>query len=224
MKRFLLFVVACWSIAPAEGIAQDMPLHQILSEGKNWERIAPDRVNLPPRSATVAQKGEPPPATSDYFTVPQRGEVWFRPRQGELTKRTVPLRQPGGSLYRRNRQQLWIHDRAGKHIWIFHTDEEGNLRGAERYYPLHVRRDAARIDVYALALDTAGRLYALTPENIQIFDPTGRLSGLLWLPRPADATTEMGFDPKRPQRLQLRYSPQEAYERELLAEGASDDA
>jgi sugar lactone lactonase YvrE len=36
--------------------------------------------------------------------------------------------------------------------------------------------------VSALLLDPAGRLYAATPNDLQVFDPTGRLSGVLTLP------------------------------------------
>jgi enterochelin esterase family protein len=47
------------------------------------------------------------------------------------------------------------------------------------YCPLRVRRGEKDIAVTGLVTDTDGRIYAATEIGVQVFDPTGRLCGVL---------------------------------------------
>jgi hypothetical protein len=52
--------------------------------------------------------------------------------------------------------------------------------GAVRpYAPLRTKRGEKGIDVGGLATDRDGRIYAATELGVQVFDPTGRLCGVL---------------------------------------------
>ncbi len=50
---------------------------------------------------------------------------------------------------------------------------------ATRYAPLRTRRGESAITVTGLATDRDGRIYAATDIGVQVFDPTGRLCGVL---------------------------------------------
>jgi hypothetical protein len=52
------------------------------------------------------------------------------------------------------------------------------VRGSP-YCPLRVTRGERKIEVTGLAVDKDGRIYAGTPLGVQVFDPTGRLCGVL---------------------------------------------
>ena len=47
---------------------------------------------------------------------------------------------------------------------------------------MRLKSGATSLAVTALIADSAGRIYAATADGIQVFDPTGRLSGVLMLP------------------------------------------
>jgi enterochelin esterase family protein len=51
-----------------------------------------------------------------------------------------------------------------------------------------VRRGETASGVTALTVDDKGRVYACTPLGVQVFDPTGRLSGVLLKPADGDLT------------------------------------
>lgn len=48
-----------------------------------------------------------------------------------------------------------------------------------RYAPLRTRRGESTITVTSLVTDRDGRIYAATDLGVQVFDPTGRLCGVL---------------------------------------------
>lgn len=71
----------------------------------------------------------------------------------------------------------------GKAIWAYVFMEDSMLKYGEPYCPLRLKPGQDMTAVYGLLLDDAGRIYAATEEGIQVFDPTGRLSGVLLLPK-----------------------------------------
>ena len=54
-----------------------------------------------------------------------------------------------------------------------------NLARTAPYAPLRPRRGEKTIDVTGLGADRDGRIYAATSLGVQVFDPTGRLCGVL---------------------------------------------
>jgi hypothetical protein len=57
--------------------------------------------------------------------------------------------------------------------------EGGGAPFPARYAPLRTRRGEIAIEVTGLATDREGRIYAATEIGVQVFDPTGRLCGVL---------------------------------------------
>lgn len=86
---------------------------------------------------------------------------------------------------------LWVDqgtlvagDMEGRHLTAFRIDKDGNLGAREKYYTLR-RRTGEDGLVAAMTLDSARRLYAATRLGVQVFDPTGRMCGVLLRPEPA---------------------------------------
>jgi enterochelin esterase family protein len=82
----------------------------------------------------------------------------------------------------------------GRHLLALRLKSDGSVDAPERYAPLRVRqirpgdakvRETEASQVTALARDDADRIYAATKEGVQIFDPTGRMCGVLLSPAPA---------------------------------------
>lgn len=64
------------------------------------------------------------------------------------------------------------------------------------YAPLRVRRGEQTIRVTGLTVDRDGRVYASTEIGVQVFDPTGRLCGVL-APAALGVPYGMGFEGDR---------------------------
>jgi sugar lactone lactonase YvrE len=122
-----------------------------------------------------------------YCAAPQRDAIYLLVpgRSKRLvarwpsTARALALWPDGGTLV--------AGERIGSWLVAFRVDTDGGLSAQERYYPLR-ERPGWGVGATSLALDRASRLYAATTEGVQVFDPTGRLSGVLLSPERAPVT------------------------------------
>ena len=91
----------------------------------------------------------------------------------------------------------------------------GTASPAVPYAPLRLKRGAKSIEVTSLATDTAGRIYAATDLGVQVFDPTGRLCGVL-TPAAPGKPEHLAFEGDK---LTL-WIDDTKYERKLRTQGA----
>jgi hypothetical protein len=63
-----------------------------------------------------------------------------------------------------------------------YPDKDAPHRGANSYCPLRLKQGTKEGGCTALCVDNDGRLYAATPVGVQVFDPTGRLCGVMVSP------------------------------------------
>jgi gluconolactonase len=71
-------------------------------------------------------------------------------------------------------------------IHAFRVEKDGSLTAREAYYAVRGPGDEGSIP--RLTMDRSYRLYAATTEGVQVFDPTGRLCGVLLRPERAPVT------------------------------------
>ena len=64
-------------------------------------------------------------------------------------------------------------------VWAFRIGKDNKLSDGAPYCPLRLSRGQLYTGALALALDADGRIYAATEIGVQVFDPTGRLCGVL---------------------------------------------
>ncbi len=64
-------------------------------------------------------------------------------------------------------------------VIAFNLDEKKQPHNAAAYCPLRLPHGAKGIDVTGLTIDRDGRIYAATHVGVQVYDPTGRLCGVL---------------------------------------------
>jgi sugar lactone lactonase YvrE len=172
--------------------AQDMPLSQVLIEGEGWRASAEAVPGLAAPEESVATKDG-----AVYRAVPAERAIDRQDGGGE-TRRAVQgtsafiglaLWPDGGTLV--------AGEAGGRHLWAFRVEPDGRLTCGDRYYALRVRRGETDARVTALAVDTDGRLYAATALGVQVFDPTGRLSGVIPVPDRAPVTALAFAGPER---------------------------
>ena len=171
MRGYLASLVLV--LGASVGVAQDMPLFTFTRLGAKWEQVWE---KAGPQAATVPPVGVPGAVTA--------------------------LSKDGATVY------AGYADRAA--VWAYPVKPDGkpDLTAGAPYAPLRIvegydnsrdalekrRKNPPTLAVTALAVDDGGRIYAATKKDIQAFDPTGRLCGVLPLPK-AGAVVRMRYRP-----------------------------
>ncbi len=129
------------------------------------------------------------------FTIAKSGEAW-KAVTGERPKGASPIEaaSPDGSVVFRA-----VAGDGFLHAYTVSKESTAKPLGG-RYAPLRIeqgydndkkaqakrRNDPPKLPVTSLIVDGEGRIYAGTKLGIQVFDPTGRLCGVLALPADGD--------------------------------------
>ena len=100
----------------------------------------------------------------------------------------LPFAEPGAMWITNDRATVLIGDAASNHIWSYRIDAKG-LAAGEKYMTLRLKKGTIRAETSDIRTDPLGRIFAATIEGIQIFDPTGRLCGVLLNPSNERVTT-----------------------------------
>jgi len=78
------------------------------------------------------------------------------------------------------------------------VEPDGSLSHRERYYlPLRLLPGRDRPGSDGMAVDTNGRLYVTTSAGVQMFDPTGRMGGVIGKPHRGSLANVVFGGPKR---------------------------
>jgi sugar lactone lactonase YvrE len=128
-----------------------------------------------------------------FVTDPPNQRVWLVTLSGE--KRIVASGfRPNGIILWRDESTLVVTDSDQPHLWAFRVEADGSLAFQERYYgplALPFGRDKPGSD--GLTIDKDGRLYVATAAGLQMFDPTGRLGGVILKPQPTKPLSNACF-------------------------------
>jgi sugar lactone lactonase YvrE len=123
-----------------------------------------------------------------YWTVPDAHTVLRINTDGLKQLLDQSIAKPTGLTLWPDQGTLVVADAGGAHLWAFRVEnngglkaKDGGLNARECYYPLRVRPGETS-GAAGMTMDSAGRLYVATREGVQVFDPTGRLSGVLAKP------------------------------------------
>ena len=103
----------------------------------------------------------------------------------------IEMEETAGMVFWRDGGTLVIGNPVAGALNAFRVGKDGGLDAEEEYYKLRTRRRSSS-KVISLTLDADGRLYAATTEGVQVFDPTGRLCGVINAPARA-AVTALAF-------------------------------
>jgi sugar lactone lactonase YvrE len=164
------FIVVCWGIllvSPAFG--QDMPLSQVLIDGEGWHEAVVDR-----EFAFAGVGSANSPSGKLRFSIDTKTKTLLF---GDKPV-TTGIAEPSGIIFWKDGGTLVVGDAAGKHLYAFRVKPDGTLDAREKYYTLRTPANG-KSGVRTLTVDQSARLYAATSVGVQIFDPTGRICGVL---------------------------------------------
>lgn len=130
-----------------------------------------------------------------YCTVPMEQAIYRVNTKGQFQRVAQNLKTPAGLMLWSGEGTLVVGEATGRHLVTFRIGNDGQLVDRERYYTLRVRSRRGS-EVRALTVDRVGRGFAATRQGVQVFDTTGRMSGVLSKPqrRPVTAMAFGGKD------------------------------
>jgi sugar lactone lactonase YvrE len=148
----------------------------------NSSKMTPVVENIDATSLVVTKAGV------IYCTVPRDLAV-YRIAPGQ------PRQRVDSSVVASSALTLWpdegtlaIGYPASAYLWACRVDKDGSLSAKDRYYSLRLAAGKTGSAVAQMTEDEKRRLYAATEEGVQIYDPTGRMSGVLLKPEKAPVT------------------------------------
>lgn len=181
--RNLTALTFLFSLAPIAQ-TQDMPLAQILIEGEGWKKGE----GKPPQPAFAFRLVEN--NITNLNLVHERytiGEKRFHScfDRDEILPEFKKHGLPTAGFVSRDGSTVFIGRDTG-YIWAYQVGEDGLLMPGQPYCPVRVQKGRGKTDpnastslVTSMTGDKDGRIYAATPLGVQVFDPTGRLCGVL---------------------------------------------
>ncbi len=120
-----------------------------------------------------------------YYTQTKDKEIRRISPDGEMTVVSKDVvTKPNGITLSTDQGILAVSDHGGKYVWTFRIAADGTLENAEPY--MEMRTPVADPEIAkgdGMATDAHGRYYVTTAEGLQVFDPTGRLCGVIAKPQ-----------------------------------------
>jgi gluconolactonase len=115
-------------------------------------------------------------------------EMSLPKNRGQTTTKLSDLVKPTCLTMWPDEAQLVIGDAGAKYLWAARIGKDGKLDSLDRYYSLQVKPGDKGCGVTAMVMDAGNLLYAATPLGVQVFDPTGRLCGVILPPSKEEMT------------------------------------
>ncbi|HVV73940.1 MAG TPA: SMP-30/gluconolactonase/LRE family protein, partial [Verrucomicrobiae bacterium] len=121
-----------------------------------------------------------------YFTDTGAGQVMMCPTQTQRLPRprvaAGGISQPNGIGLSPDGKFLLVSEFGGTNVWSFMVHPDGTLWAGERYMDLQAPVNRPQSGGDGMTVDAEGRAFITSYVGIQLFDPTGRLSGVLAKP------------------------------------------
>lgn len=128
-----------------------------------------------------------------FVTDPPNQRVWLVSMTGEKKVVASGFR-PNGIILWRDETTLVITDGDLPHLWAFRVNVDGSLSAKDKYYgPLTLPPGRDKPGSDGMTIDKDGRLYATTAAGLQMFDPIGRLGGVIHKPQPTKSLSNACF-------------------------------
>lgn len=120
-----------------------------------------------------------------YFTMTPTSEIRRIDPEGKMTIVSQgKVTKPNGITLSPDQGTLAVSDHGGTHVWAFRIREDGSLDAGEAYMRMRTPvSDPEEAKGDGMATDFHGRYYVTTAMGLQMFDPTGRMGGVIAKPQ-----------------------------------------
>ncbi|HAV64411.1 MAG TPA: hypothetical protein DCY13_18840 [Verrucomicrobiales bacterium] len=168
----------------------------IVADQGNPKRVV--AIDLKTEAVEVLMEGTPPNdlAVSRgghvYVTVTGAGEVLHIAGPGRTRTVATGIKAPNGIVLSPDGGTLGVSEYRGTNVWAFRVRQDGSLDAGDRYMTLRTSPTREDSGGDGATVDAEGRWYVTSHEGIQLFDETGRISGVIARPQ-AKATVSIAF-------------------------------
>lgn len=128
------------------------------------------------------------------------------------------VQKPNGITVSPDERTLAVSEHGGKNVWTWRIESDGSLTGGAPYMTmwLPVGKETASGD--GATTESNGRYFVTTELGVQIFDPAGRLAGILSKPTPESKVVSAEFAGKNHDQLFIA-AGDKIYSRKLKVTG-----
>jgi len=164
----------------------DDQLYACQPEARRLVLISPDGENRLIAEGHAFQNVAVTKAGTCYATVPDEKAVYLITDDGKKSVVDKDGLAPVGVVLWDDQGTLVVSDAVAARLWTYRIEKDGSLSAKEGYYTLRTRpkQESGGAE---MTIDAEKRLYAGSREGVQVFDPTGRMSGVLFKPEPSPA-------------------------------------
>lgn len=131
-----------------------------------------------------------------YVTEPSEHRVWHIDPKGNKRVVADGIERPNGIILWPGQGTLVVADTRTEHLWTFRIEPDGSLAHKEGYYTLRMVDGKNGSGADGMTVDSAGRLYVASYAGLQMFDPTGRMGGVILKPQNAFLSNVVFAGPK----------------------------
>jgi gluconolactonase len=132
--------------------------------------------NVQPNDLVVSHKG------FAYFTETGKGQVTIVDAKGNVRVGATGINAPNGITLSPDQGTLAVSEYRGTNVWVYRVNADGSLDAGSRYMELRTPVGKADSGGDGSTTDAMGRYYVTSHVGIQMFDSTGRLSGVIAKP------------------------------------------
>lgn len=134
--------------------------------------------DVQPNDLVVSRKGHV------YFTETGKGQVTQITPEGKIRAAATGIQSPNGIGLSPDHGTLAVSEYSASNVWVFRVGTDGALDAGDRYMELRSPPGTSRSEGDGMAVDADGHYFVTSALGIQMFDVTGRLSGIISRPQP----------------------------------------
>jgi len=90
---------------------------------------------------------------------------------------------PNGVILWPGQKTLVVADTRSLNLWAYRIEPDGSLKYKQPYYTMRGVRGRQGSGADGMTVDRRGRLFVATYAGLQMFDPTGRICGIILKPQ-----------------------------------------
>ncbi|MGB0760032.1 MAG: SMP-30/gluconolactonase/LRE family protein [Rubripirellula sp.] len=100
----------------------------------------------------------------------------------DVASKTAGAQRPNGIALTPDQGTLAVSDYGGRHTWVWRLGKDGSLDLRQPYITLRTPAPALPSKGDGMTTDAVGRYYVTSAVGLQMFDPTGRMGGVIAAP------------------------------------------
>jgi gluconolactonase len=133
--------------------------------------------NVQPNDLVVTHKGWV------YFTETGKSSVTSVSPEGKVTTLKTSIAKPNGITLSPDQGLLAVSDHGGVYVWAYRIEADGSLTNEQAYMTMRAPGEFLPAKGDGMTTDAFSRYYVTTEEGLQMYDPTGRMGGVILKPQ-----------------------------------------